>query len=77
MLRVNGELIDPNLLEDAFARIKSEAEARLQQRAPPLLASWGPQCADPVRVGADLRLRLPHQRSEPRARRVKCCFHKA
>ena len=30
MLRVNGELIDPNLLEDAFARIKSEAEARLQ-----------------------------------------------
>lgn len=30
MIRVNGELIDPNLIEETFARIKSEAEARLQ-----------------------------------------------
>ena len=30
MIRVNGELIDPNLIEETFSRIKSEAEARLQ-----------------------------------------------
>lgn len=30
MLRVNGELIDPNLLEETFSRIKAEAETRLQ-----------------------------------------------
>ncbi|MEM9081304.1 MAG: peptidylprolyl isomerase [Verrucomicrobiota bacterium] len=30
MLRVNGELVDPNLVEEAFARVKSEAESRLQ-----------------------------------------------
>ena len=30
MIRINGELIDPNLVEETFSRIKSEAEARLQ-----------------------------------------------
>ena len=30
MLRVNGELIDPELVEQTFSRIKSEAETRLQ-----------------------------------------------
>ncbi len=30
MIRVNGELINPNLIEEAFARIKSEAELRGQ-----------------------------------------------
>lgn len=30
MIRVNGELINPNLLEEAFFRIKSEAELRTQ-----------------------------------------------
>lgn len=30
MIRVNGELINPNLLEEAFTRIKSEAEMRTQ-----------------------------------------------
>ena len=30
MIRVNGELINPNLLEEAFSRIKSEAEMRTQ-----------------------------------------------
>lgn len=30
MIRVNGELINPNLLEEAFTRIKSEAELRTQ-----------------------------------------------
>ena len=30
MIRVNGELINPNLFEEAFARIKAEAEMRNQ-----------------------------------------------
>ena len=30
MIRVNGELINPNLVEEAFTRIKSEAEQRTQ-----------------------------------------------
>lgn len=30
MIRVNGELINPNLIEEAFSRIKSEAEQRTQ-----------------------------------------------
>ena len=30
MIRINGELVDPNLVEETFSRIKSEAEARLQ-----------------------------------------------
>jgi hypothetical protein len=30
MIRVNGELIDPQLVEETFSRIKAEAEARLQ-----------------------------------------------
>ncbi|MGE9267129.1 MAG: peptidylprolyl isomerase [Verrucomicrobiales bacterium] len=30
MLRVNGELVDPELVEETFARIKSDAEARMQ-----------------------------------------------
>ncbi len=30
MIRVNGELINPNLIEDAFTRIKSEEETRTQ-----------------------------------------------
>ena len=30
MIRVNGELINPNLIEEAYARIKSEAELRAQ-----------------------------------------------
>ena len=30
MIRVNGELIDPQLVEEAFSRIKTEAETRLQ-----------------------------------------------
>lgn len=30
MIRVNGELINPNLIEEAFTRIKSEAERRTQ-----------------------------------------------
>lgn len=30
MIRVNGELLDPNLIEETFSRIKSEAETRSQ-----------------------------------------------
>ncbi|MGJ8725418.1 MAG: peptidylprolyl isomerase [Roseibacillus sp.] len=30
MIRVNGELVNPNLFEEAFSRIKSEAELRTQ-----------------------------------------------
>ena len=63
MLRVNGELIDPNLLEDAFARIKSEAEARLQvsccERDPEFMAQAEEEVIDSVLIAQEAETRFP------------------
>lgn len=63
MLRVNGELIDPNLLEDAFARIKSEAEARLQvsccERDPEFMAQAEEEVIDSVLIAQEAENRFP------------------
>ena len=63
MLRVNGELIDPNLLEEAFARIKSEAEARLQisccERDPEFMAQAEEEVVDSVLIAQEAENRFP------------------
>lgn len=63
MLRVNGELIDPNLLEDAFARIKSEAEARLQvsccERDPEFMTQAEEEVIDSVLIAQEAETRFP------------------
>lgn len=63
MLRVNGELIDPNLLEDAFARIKSEAEARLQvsccERDPEFMEQAEEEVIDSVLIAQEAEAQFP------------------
>ncbi|MEC8941509.1 MAG: peptidylprolyl isomerase, partial [Verrucomicrobiota bacterium] len=73
MLRVNGELIDPNLLEDAFARIKSEAEARLQvsccERDPEFMTQAEEEVIDSVLIAQEAETRFPElPRDEIKAR---------
>lgn len=63
MLRINGELIDPNLLDDAFGRIKSEAEARLQvsccERDPEFMATAEEEVIDSVLIAQEAETRYP------------------
>lgn len=63
MLRINGELIDPNLLEDAFARIKSEAEARLQvsccERDPEFMKQAEEEVIDSILIAQEAETRYP------------------
>ena len=63
MLRVNGELIDPNLLEDAFARIKAEAEARLQgsccERDPEFMEQAEEEVIDSVLIAQEAEAQFP------------------
>jgi parvulin-like peptidyl-prolyl isomerase len=63
MIRINGELIDPNLLEDAFARIKSEAEMRLQvsccERDPEFRAKAEEEVIDSVLIAQEAESRYP------------------
>ena len=63
MLRINGELIDPNLLEDAFSRIKSEAEARLQisccERDPEFMEQAEEEVIDSILIAQEAETRHP------------------
>ena len=63
MLRINGELIDPNLLEDAFSRIKSEAEARLQisccERDPEFMEQAEEEVIDSILIAQEAESRYP------------------
>ncbi len=63
MLRINDELIDPSLLEDAFARIKSEAEARLQvsccERDPEFMQQAEEEVIDSVLIAQEAEQRYP------------------
>ena len=76
MLRVNGELIDPNLLEDAFARIKSEAEARLQvsccERDPEFMTQAEEEVIDSVLIAQEAETRFPELPSDE----IKARFEK-
>lgn len=63
MLRINGELIDPNLVEDAFSRIKSEAEARLQvsccERDPEFMKQAEEEVIDSILIAQEAEQRYP------------------
>ncbi|NNC86900.1 MAG: hypothetical protein HKN82_00410 [Akkermansiaceae bacterium] len=63
MLRINGELIDPNLVEDAFSRIKSEAEARLQisccERDPEFMEQAEEEVIDSILIAQEAEKRHP------------------
>ena len=73
MIRINGELIDPNLIEDAFSRIKSEAEARLQvsccERDPEFMAKAEEEVIDSVLIAQEAENKypsLPHEEIKER-----------
>ena len=69
MIRINGELIDPNLLEEAFARIKSEAEMRLQvsccERDPEFMAKAEEEVIDSVLIAQEAESRYPTSSAGP------------
>lgn len=68
MLRINGELIDPNLVEEAFSRIKSEAEARLQvsccERDPEFMEKAEEEVIDSVLIAQEAETRYPKVENE-------------
>jgi hypothetical protein len=63
MIRVNGELIDPNLVEEAFNRIKAEAESRLQisccERDPEFTAQAEEEVIDSILIAQEAEKRHP------------------
>ena len=63
MIRVNGELIDPNLIEETFSRIKSEAEARLQvsccERDPEFMKEAEQEVIDSIIIAQEAEERYP------------------
>ena len=63
MLRVNGELIDPNLVEETFSRIKTEAEQRLQvsccERDPEFQEQAEREVADSILIAQEAEKRYP------------------
>lgn len=63
MIRVNGELIDPNLVEEAFHRIKAEAESRLQvsccERDPEFTRQAEEEVIDSILIAQEAEARHP------------------
>lgn len=63
MLRINGELIDPSMVEEAFSRIKSEAEARLQvsccERDPEFMKEAEEEVIDSILIAQEAESRYP------------------
>ena len=63
MLRVNGELIDPNLIEETFSRIKAEAETRLQisccERDPEFMKEAEEEVVDSIVIAQEAEIRYP------------------
>jgi hypothetical protein len=63
MLRVNGELIDPNLIEETFSRIKAEAETRLQisccERDPEFMKEAEEEVVDSIVIAQEAEVRYP------------------
>jgi hypothetical protein len=63
MIRVNGELIDPNLVEEAFNRIKAEAESRLQvsccERDPEFTQQAEEEVVDSILIAQEAEARHP------------------
>jgi len=63
MLRVNGELVNPELIEESFSRIKTEAEQRLQvsccERDPEFQAQAEEEVADSILIAQEAEKRYP------------------
>lgn len=68
MIRVNGELLDPNLIEDTFSRIKGEAEARLHisccERDPEFMTEAEDEVVDSILVVQEAERRYPEMPEE-------------
>lgn len=68
MLRVNGELIDPEMVEETFSRIKSEAETRLQvsccEKDDEFLAQAEEEVANSVLIAQEAETRFPIIKNE-------------
>lgn len=63
MLRVNGELVNPDLVEETFSRIKAEAEQRLQvsccEKDPEFQAQAEKEVADSILIAQEAEERFP------------------
>lgn len=63
MLRVNGEMVDPELVEETFSRVKAEAEQRLQisccERDPEFYEQAEQEVGDSILIAQEAENRFP------------------
>lgn len=74
MIRVNGETIDPSLVEEAFHRIKSEAEARSEASCCERDEEFHKQAEEEVIEGTLLAQEAERQIPEPKADDIRDAF---
>ncbi|MGJ8696703.1 MAG: peptidyl-prolyl cis-trans isomerase [Verrucomicrobiaceae bacterium] len=72
MLRVNGELVNPDLIEESFSRIKAEAEQRLQvsccEKDPEFREQAEKEVADSILIAQEAEKRhaeIPEEEIKP------------
>lgn len=77
MLRVNGELVDPELVEETFSRIKAEAEQRLQisccERDPEFYEQAEGEVADSILIAQEAEKRfkeIPEEEIKPQLKEM-------
>jgi hypothetical protein len=77
MLRVNGELVDPELVEETFSRIKAEAEQRLQisccERDPEFCEQAEGEVADSILIAQEAEKRfkeIPEEEIKPQLKEM-------
>jgi len=77
MLRVNGELVDPDLVEETFSRIKAEAEQRLQisccERDPEFYAQAEEEVGDSILIAQEAEKRfeeIPEEEIKPQLKEM-------
>ncbi|MEJ6645316.1 MAG: peptidylprolyl isomerase [Akkermansiaceae bacterium] len=77
MLRVNGELVDPELVEETFSRIKAEAEQRLQisccERDPEFYEQAEGEVGDSILIAQEAEKRfeeIPEEEIKPQLKEM-------
>ncbi|YCM42972.1 peptidylprolyl isomerase [Verrucomicrobiaceae bacterium 227] len=77
MLRVNGELVDPELVEETFSRIKAEAEQRLQisccERDPEFYEQAEEEVGDSILIAQEAEKRfaeIPEEEIKPQLKEM-------
>ena len=77
MLRVNGELVDPDLVEETFSRIKAEAEQRLQvsccERDPEFYEQAEQEVGDSILIAQEAESRfkeIPEEEIKPQLKEM-------